>query len=63
MNKNLFRILLFVAFPFLLLPLLPILILFPLVMPPLFVLSPGLLLIMVMVLTGFTADKPDNKSS
>jgi len=62
MKKNLFHILLFLAFPFLVLPLLPALILFPLIMPPLLVLAPGLLLILVMVLTGTPVNGPAKKA-
>ena len=62
MKKKLFHALLFVAFPFLVLPLLPALVLFPLIMPPLLVLAPGLLLIVLMVITGSPVNAADKKS-
>jgi len=61
MKKKIFHSLLFVAFPFLVLPLLPALILFPLIMPPLLVLAPGLLLILAMVVTGSPVTEPEKK--
>jgi ABC-type molybdate transport system permease subunit len=62
MNKKLLHLILFLVFPFLVLGLLPLLIVLPLILPPLVVLFPGLLLIVAMVLTGFSGDKRDSKS-
>lgn len=62
MKKKVFHLLWFLTFPFLLVPLIPLLILFPLVLPPLLLLFPGILLILALVLTGFNGDKPDIKS-
>jgi len=61
MRKKLLHLLSFLLFPLLLLPLLPLIVLFPLVLPPLLLLFPGLLLIAALVLTGFNGDKPDIK--
>ena len=63
MKRRFLHLLLFLSFPFLVLGLLPLLLFLPLALPPLLVLSPGLLLIAAMVLTGFNGDKPDQKSS
>ena len=52
MNNLLRHFLFLLLVPFLLLPLIPILIIFPLVMPPLLVLSPGLLLLAVLIGVG-----------
>jgi len=58
--KKLSRLLFFAAFPLLVLPWLPLLLLFPVLMPPLLVLAPGLLLLVLGVLTGFApADDKD----
>ena len=61
MKKKVLHLLSFLVFPLLLLPLLPLIILFPLVLPPLLFLFPGLLLIVALVVTGFNGDKPDIK--
>jgi hypothetical protein len=60
--KNFLHILLFAAFPFLLLPVAILFVLFPLAMPPLLVLAPGLFLIVVGIVTGFTAKKSEIKT-
>jgi len=54
--KKLSRLLLFAAFPLLVLPWLPLLLLFPVLLPPLLVLAPGLLLLVLGVLTGFAPE-------
>jgi hypothetical protein len=59
MKKQLLHFLVFLSFPIIMLPLLPLIIIFPLVLPPLVVLFPGLLLIAAMVVIGFNNDKPE----
>jgi hypothetical protein len=61
MKKKVLHLLWFLVFPLLLVPLIPLIVLFPLVLPPLLLLFPGLLLIVALVLTGFNGDKPDIK--